>query len=104
MNDQPYETVNEKEYLTPSENKPPIVFAILSMVFGILSVVWCGGVIPGVLGIVFSVIYKKKGGTNPMATIGFAFGIVGLVLVALLVIFFALYYFLMIFGFAMSSF
>ena len=105
MNDQSFENENvviENEYLTPAENKAPTVLAILSMVFGIIGFSCCGAIPFGTASIILSAIYKKKGGTNPMATVGMVLAIVSLSLVALtMILYIVCYIFVLCFGFAM---
>lgn len=53
-------------------------FAIASLVLGIISL-FISGYICGALAIIFSVVAKKKGSTNKMATAGLVLGIIGII-------------------------
>lgn len=79
----------DKNEQTPAPNGAK-GFAIASLVLGIVGLVlfcvWYLSVPCAVLAIIFSIVAKKKGGKNGMATAGLVLGIVTLVILVLILI------------------
>lgn len=68
-------------YTTPAPapaKEPGKGFAIASMILGILSVACLGGLIQGILALIFGGVAKSKGSTSGMATTGIVLGAIGL--------------------------
>ena len=81
----PYQSAPAAQESTPGKG-----LAVVAMIMGIASLVFCClyvvSWIPAVLGIIFGAIAKSKGCTSGMATAGIVLGAIGLGLVLLMVI------------------
>lgn len=88
-----------------NENQSSRAFSIVSLVTGIISIVFCtGGLILGILAVVFSHLSKKRlGFTDDMAKAGKICGIVGISLFSAIVLFYVFVFVLALFGAAVSS-
>ena len=99
MNNNPnnggYEASNEAIDFesTPAKSNGGQVFAIISLITGILPFIGCNlcGV-SNIAAIIFAIIAKKQGSKSPMATIGLILGIISLAFAVLAVIGVILYY------------
>lgn len=72
------------------EKKPFDVLALLGMIFGIASLVFCWtygfGVLCGIAGLIMSSMSRKKGPKNGMSTAGLICSIIGIILGAILLV------------------
>lgn len=83
--------------LNNDSNEPESkTYSVLSLIMGILSLVFCCcsivGIIPGIVGIILANKAKKNGETSGMATAGLVCSIIGIVFGAIVTIFYAIYF------------
>lgn len=87
------ETIDLNNDSNESESK---TYSVLSLIMGILSLVFCCcsivGIIPGIVGIILANKAKKNGETSGMATAGLVCSIIGIVFGAIVTIFYAIYF------------
>ena len=84
--------------------KKNLVLAIICMATGIASIIWGLGLIGGIAALITGSMYKKKNGeSHTMVKVGTACGVVGIIIWALAIVLFVLYYVLYI-GFLVALF
>lgn len=82
---------NVSMYQEPQNNDENRGLAIASMVLGIVSLVTCCcsayiGLVFAIIGLVLGILYKKKGGSDGMATAGIVCSIISIVLAVIVII------------------